>query len=133
MKKKKLKKMKKLVKKNLESEDRFQIASLFTTLLEDSKKVNFDYVIGKTYIISNNENKVGFIYYNSKLKLIKDKKIINNFLEIINKNFDKFLVVSESLLSFTYNDYDIFVSKIFQSKTFYLNDDNWFVIFEKER
>ena len=133
MKKKKLKNMKKLVKKNLESEDRFQIASIFISLLEDSKKVNFDYVIGKTYIISNNENKVGFIYENSKLKLIKDKKVIYNLLEIINKNFDKFLVVSEGLLNFTYNDYDIFVSKIFQSKTFYLNDDNWFVIFEKER
>lgn len=123
--------MKKIVKKNLEIEDRLQIISL----LEDSKKVAFDYVIGKTYIISNNEKKVGFIYDNSKLKLIKDKKIIYNLLEIINENFDKFLLVSESLLNFTYNDYDIFVSK-----TFHLNDAdcnyynyNWFVIFEKER
>ena len=123
--------MKKIVKKNLEIEDRFQIFSL----LEDSRKVDFDYVIGKTYIISNNEKKVGFIYDNSNLKLIKDKKVIDNLLEIINENFDKFLVVSESLLNFTYNDYDIFVSK-----TFHLNDAdcnysnyNWFVIFEKER
>ncbi len=123
--------MKKIVKKNLEIKDRFQIISL----LEDSKKVDFDYVIGKTYIISNNEKKVGFIYDNSNLKLIKDKKVIDNLLEIINENFDKFLVVSESLLNFTYNDYDIFVSK-----TFHLNDAdcnysnyNWFVIFEKER
>ena len=124
--------MKKIVKKNLEIEDRLQILSL----LENSKKVDFDYVIGRTYIISNNEKKVGFIYKNDKkLKLIKDKKVIDNLLEIINENFDKFLVVSESLLNFTYKDYDIFVSK-----TFHLNDAdcnysnyNWFVIYEKER
>lgn len=124
--------MKKIVKKNLEIEDRFQIISL----LEDSKKVDFDYVIGKTYIISNNEKKVGFIYDNSKLKLIKDKKIISNFLEIINENFDKFIEVSDKLLRLRYDVYDIFVFKTFQfNSDFDCNyfDYNWFIIFEKER
>ncbi len=128
----KVKNMKKIVKKNLEIEDRFQIISL----LEDSKKVDLDYVIGKTYIISNNEKKVGFIYNNSKLKLIKDKKIINNFLEIIDNNSDKFIDVSDKLLRLRLDDYDIFTFK-----TFLYNSDydcnyfnyNWFVIFEKER
>ena len=124
--------MKKIVRKNLEIEDRFQIIFL----LEQMKKIDLDYVIVKTFIISNNISKVGFIYKNNnKLKLIKNKKIIYNFLEIISQNFDKFLVVSESLLNFTYNDYDIFVNKTFHLNDLVINyyNYNWFVIFEKER
>ena len=127
--------MKKIVKKNLEIEDKFQILSL----LADSLKVDLDYVIVKTYIISNNYKKVGFIYKNDKkLKLIKDKKIINNFLEIIYDNSDKFIEISDKLLRLTYDVYDIFVFKTFQfdfDECNYCNyyEYNWFIIFEKER
>lgn len=123
--------MKKIVRKNLEIEDRFQIISL----LENTKKIDLDYVIGKIYIISNNYEKVGFIYKNNnKLKLIKNKKIIYNFLEIINNNSDKFIEVSDKLLRLRYDVYDIFVFKTFLYNSDYecnYFDYNWFIIFEK--
>ena len=124
--------MKRIVRKNLEIEDSFQIIFL----LENSK-VDLDYVIGKTYIISNNYEKVGFIYKNNnKLKLIKDKKIIYNFLEIINDNSDKFIEISKDLLKLSYDNFDIFVFKTFLYNNDYdcnYFDYNWFIIFEKER
>ncbi len=125
--------MKKIVRKNLEIEDKLQIISL----LENTIKIDLDYVINKSYIISNNYEKVGFVYNNyNKLKLIKDKKIINNFLEIINNNSDKFIEISDKLLRLRLDDYDIFTFKTFLYNNDYdcnYFDYNWFVIFEKEK
>ncbi len=125
--------MKKIVRKNLEIEDRLQIISL----LENTKKIDLNYVINKSYIISNNYEKVGFVYNNdNKLKLIKDKKIIYNFLEIINDNSDKFIEISKDLLKLSYDNFDIFVIKTFLYNSDYecnYYDYNWFIIFEKEK
>lgn len=124
--------MKKIVRENLEIGDSFQIISL----LKNIEKIDLEYVIGKTYIISNNCEKAGFVYNNNnKLKLIKDKKIIYYFLEIINQNTDKFIEVSDKLLRLRYKDvYDIFVFKIFLYNSDYecnYFDYNWFIIIEK--
>ena len=122
--------MKKIIRKNLEIEDRFHIISL----LKNIEKIDLEYVISKTYIISNNCEKAGFVYNNNnKLKLIEDKKIIYYFLEIINQNFDNFIEFSDKLLRLRYGVYDIFVFK-----TFLYNSDyecnyfnyNWFIIIE---